>query len=295
MLSLTTNQEHLNRVSRSFAFCIEQLDEPFRSWVGLSYLLCRLLDTVEDSPWENSQTQLFHFEKFRKFIAEEPQAQEIDQWIAGFSAQVTEGERLLVGDAVRLFAEFYKLPQGPQSSIRKSVLAMCDGMVQFHHQRQHGEFKLTNLEEVNSYCYYVAGVVGEMLTRLYQDVRADFKVDAVTLENSVGFGLFLQKVNLLKDQKKDEAEGRFLVPNRGQVLVSLKSDATRSLKYILALPKDDLGYRTFCGWSLFLGLASLATPGGKVSKEALEPLLSRIRGLVGDNTQIERAFAMALP
>ncbi len=134
-----------------------------------------------------------------------------------------------------------------------------------------------------------------MLTRLYGVVRPDFAATPSMLKNALGFGLFLQKVNLIKDQKKDEAEGRFLVPDRGELLSSLRGDAKSALKYILAIPKDDLGYRTFCGWSLFLGLASLAAPGGKVSREALEPLLGRIRALVADNGQIERAFAMALP
>ena len=46
-------QTHLDRVSRSFAFCIKKLESPLRQWVSLAYLLCRVLDTVEDSIWES--------------------------------------------------------------------------------------------------------------------------------------------------------------------------------------------------------------------------------------------------
>ncbi len=50
-------QTHLDRVSRSFAFCIRQLPDPLRGWVGLSYLLCRILDTIEDSPCPPSRSR----------------------------------------------------------------------------------------------------------------------------------------------------------------------------------------------------------------------------------------------
>src|SRR5204862_458636 len=42
-------QGHLDAVSRSFALCIPQLAAPFRQHVALSYLLLRVLDTVEDA------------------------------------------------------------------------------------------------------------------------------------------------------------------------------------------------------------------------------------------------------
>ena len=51
MSEIAYYQPHLDRVSRSFAFCIARLEGEMREWVSLSYLLCRLLDTVEDAPW----------------------------------------------------------------------------------------------------------------------------------------------------------------------------------------------------------------------------------------------------
>ena len=61
-------QNHLNRVSRSFAFCIERLEGDFREWVGLSYLLCRILDTVEDAPWPSRQDREQAFARFEDFL-----------------------------------------------------------------------------------------------------------------------------------------------------------------------------------------------------------------------------------
>ena len=67
------------------------------------------------------------------------------------------------------------------------------------------------------------------------------------------FGLFLQKVNILKDQQEDEAAGRFLVPDRRALLASLRDNARGALQYILALPRGERGYRIFCAWSLMIG------------------------------------------
>ena len=39
----------LPKVSRTFALGIQMLPEPFTSWVTVGYLLCRVVDTVEDT------------------------------------------------------------------------------------------------------------------------------------------------------------------------------------------------------------------------------------------------------
>jgi len=295
MMNQSVYQDHLNRVSRSFAFCIEQLTGAYRHWVGLSYLLCRLLDTIEDSEWESPGQQESHFAEFRKFVLRPPDQGALSRWKNSFSTRVSSGERLLVNDCGALFKDLHDLPEQPRGHIEKSVLAMCDGMVRFHKAKVEGRIRLKSLNEVNEYCYVVAGVVGEMLTNLYHSVRPNFLLGPSTLLNSVSFGLFLQKVNLLKDQAKDEAEGRFFVHDRAEIFSSLREDARGALRYIQGLPQEDEGYRTFCGWSLFLGLASLSFPGGKVPRESLGPLLENIKGLARDNVRMERAFALALP
>ncbi len=38
----------LDRVSRTFALTIRMLKEPFRTYASTAYLLCRIVDTVED-------------------------------------------------------------------------------------------------------------------------------------------------------------------------------------------------------------------------------------------------------
>src|SRR5690606_28183611 len=118
--------------------------------------------------------------------------------------------------------------------------------------------QLLDVEDVSRYCCFVAGVVGEMLTRLWTLDRA---VHPPRTSDAYHFGLFLQKVNILKDQEEDEAVGRFLVPDRAALLASLGRDARGALAYLRAIPRGD-SYRIFCAWSLMLGAMTIAQLDG---------------------------------
>jgi phytoene/squalene synthetase len=111
------------------------------------------------------------------------------------------------------------------------------------------------------------------------------------------FGLFLQKVNILKDQHEDEAAGRFLVPDRRELLASLRQDAQGALEYLQALPRSERGYRTFCAWSLMMGavtVANLDQPRRSRRDETTE-LLARTAAIAQDNAALGRLFAELLP
>ena len=43
-------EDLLPQVSRTFALSIEMLPEALREYVRVAYLLCRVLDTIEDAP-----------------------------------------------------------------------------------------------------------------------------------------------------------------------------------------------------------------------------------------------------
>src|SRR4051812_19237769 len=110
MQNIDFYQIHLDRVSRSFAFCIRKLDLPFRQWVSLSYLLCRALDTIEDTVWDDLRSRDVQFSEFEKFIEVLPSRPAVNQWCARFPAAVNQGERKLLEDAYLLFEDLHELP-----------------------------------------------------------------------------------------------------------------------------------------------------------------------------------------
>ena len=292
MQSLEFYQMHLDRVSRSFAFCIVKLDPPFRQWISLSYLLCRVLDTVEDSPWEDGNLRDKQFKEFEGYLNSLPSQAVVSKWQARFPSAIRDSERSLLENTYFLIQDLHGLPEQVQLEIRTTVLRMSGGMQYYCSQQNSAqELYLTGLADVNRYCYFVAGTVGELLTRIFICFRPSFKPSLEMLKNSVHFGLFLQKINLLKDQRQDEQEGRYLVPSRDLLITSLTENARGALLYLTELPVDEKSYRTFCAWSLFLGLASLPwiqksfSQGEeiKISRSATQSLLLEVEKIVQDN------------
>ncbi len=308
MQSVEFYQGHLDRVSRSFAFCIQKLEAPFRQWVSLSYLLCRALDTIEDSPWSGQELsgqklQDQQYQLFESFLTEAPTEAQALAWAERFPDSIPESEKALNQDAYLLFQDLHELPAPVRSSIQETVRKMRRGMQYYSHRMQSGSLRLKDLVDVNRYCYFVAGVVGELLTETYLAWRPDFVVPADFRKNALHFGLFLQKINVLKDQRSDESEGRFFVPNRSELLSSLRENAQGALDYILALPESEPGYRTFCAWSLFLGAATIPfmeqnfanQDQTKISRAETLELLEAIEAIVTDNHALQAGFDRYLP
>ena len=48
-LTLEKQQYYLETVSRTFALTIPLLPKDLEDWIGNSYLLCRIIDTIEDA------------------------------------------------------------------------------------------------------------------------------------------------------------------------------------------------------------------------------------------------------
>jgi phytoene/squalene synthetase len=303
MSEIAFYQPHLDRVSRSFAFCIARLDGEMREWVSLSYLLCRLLDTVEDAPWSSPEAQDEAFDRFRSFIEEVPTPEAVQAWAAKFGP-IDPGEKILVDDAHRCFANLHALAPDVRERIQGPVMNMYRGMRHFlKDRREQGGLRLRTLAEVNQYCFFVAGLVGELLTDLVAQRWPAAPRCARNYLDAHHFGLFLQKINLLKDQAKDEKEGRFLVPSRTELLASLGRDAEGAIRYLQSLPIAEKGFRLFCAWSLFLGLASLPWIEKsrllgiftKIPRLFTETLLRKVEGLIDDNQALLGLFREMLP
>ena len=308
-------QAHLDRVSRSFAFCIERLEGPLRPQVSLAYLVCRILDSVEDADWSDASAQALQFQEFESFLVSVPSddARErslqvrLATWINRFPLGLPEGERLLVLETASILRDLHRLPAPARDAIVEPALSMCRGMAYFARRRQGQDLRLSSMAEVDQYCFFVAGVVGEMLTRLaHLACESEGVLGAEAGErallDSYHFGLFLQKVNILKDQLGDEQKGRFLVPCRSSVLASARDNARRAMAYLLSVPEPSSGFRLFCSWSLFLGLASLPfiemswqeRQAIKIPRAAAWELLNEVEKSIGDDARLNAMFEMLL-
>ena len=71
---------------------------------------------------------------------------------------------------------------------------------------------LETITEYDLYCHYVAGLVGEGLSRLFaaSGKEVPWLGEQLTLSNSMG--LLLQKTNILRDVREDADQGRYFWP-----------------------------------------------------------------------------------
>ncbi len=287
-------QSHLDEVSRSFAFCIAQLKSPLKEWVGLSYLLLRVLDTIEDSHWASPAEKLKAFAAFDHALS----TNSLTPLLPALEAQVPLSELNLYKDFPILIQDFYLLPIAVQSSIRSTALNMSRGMQYFSLKYPHQELRLNSLKEVNQYCFFVAGVIGELLTQLIRNFSENQNLPQKLMTNSIRFGLCLQKINILKDQKEDESQGRHLVPNRNELIQSFTEDAQGAILYLTQIPVHLKEYRLFCAWSLFLGISSLTwiqshwmqNLATKLPRKMTQILLSKVENIIDDNQKLVHFF-----
>lgn len=296
---------HLQQVSRSFSFCIAQLVNPPRDLIALAYLLFRVVDTIEDSPWDSQAHQFENFDFFEQCLTADVSAVSLANWHHGFDPSIPKAELSLLKDMDKLIHELHALQPKQKEILTTKLSQMIAGMKFFlaNHYDQTG-LVLTAEHQVNQYCFFVAGLVGELLTEFFADGLDDFKIDDELLINAFHFGLFLQKINILKDQAKDEKLGRKLIPNRAALRSSVELHAIGALSYITKIPtQSGITIRLFCGWSLFIGLASLRwidksyelKKPMKISYSETMAVILKVKRSANSTLSLERLFELYLP
>jgi hypothetical protein len=72
----------------------------------------------------------------------------------------------------------------------------------------------------------------------------------------VHFGLFLQKINILKDFMDDSKAGRNFLWSWQDVAQTLPIHAKEAFLYVEKIEATRDDYKVFCAWSFYLGLLS---------------------------------------
>ena len=198
-------EDMLGRVSRSFAMVIRQLSPRLRSSIAVFYLVLRGLDTVEDdmTAFADGRTaeKLRHLRDFHTYLQD-------PSWCMQGVGQGDEAT--LLEEFGQVAATFAELPPGDQDVIADICAKMGAGMARFA-DRDLLE-GTEDLAEYNLYCHFVAGLVGEGLTRLFVSSGAEDAALAADLAVANHMGLFLQKTNIIRDYLEDLVEGRAFWP-----------------------------------------------------------------------------------
>lgn len=226
-------QEHIPRVSRTFALTIKFLPQGLRNSVYTSYLLCRVADTLEDTPYLPPAEKSKRLHKLRDLLLNATGGKRLDlDAVSSVYESVSvpgNDEQMLLFESSRLFEILENLPGSHKKIIYRWVAEMAEGMADYSKFEAQGDgavVSLKNIKDWDRYCYYVAGTVGHMLTELFivhYCFSKEISEGLRRLGNS--FGLGLQKVNVIKDVPDDRERGINYLP--GDILDKHRLNATR--------------------------------------------------------------------
>ncbi|MEJ2559439.1 MAG: squalene/phytoene synthase family protein [Anaerolineae bacterium] len=277
-LRLTRSQEEylstlMDMVSRSFAVVVACLEEPLDYSMATAYLICRVVDNIEDCEqppaWQHER-----FAEFLQLLNEPGLATDIlSRWGREAWPGLSDDERRMMDlpDGAGLWHIYALLPASTRDTIARWVTAMVEGMQQITDPgqaqvwvRHHGVQVLNDEAGYNRYCYYVAGTVGHLASELvinhYQITGPE--ADRL-LKNCEACGRGLQKTNIVKDFVEDLDRGICYLPDtwmrevdfsplslsgapagwKQDVLNNVLEELRDSTDYVLALPDTAVGYR----------------------------------------------------
>ncbi|ASJ21946.1 squalene synthase [Brachyspira hampsonii] len=260
----------LDLVSRSFALTIPLLDKNKKNKVEVQYLLARIIDTIEDSSHtaEDKETLITAFinilktenidnlENFKNVVIEH---------------SINENDKVLIENIDVVLKSFFTFKQEIKNMSISYLREMGYGMIYYQ------DHVISTFEDLDDYCYYVAGTVGLYLTELTK-ILDNLELDR---EKAKSLGRFLQKVNIIKDAKLDYGEKRVFWPlslfenenpapyfedgaymdKSMEILVkmieSAMSEFRNSIEYIMTIEKKAIGYRHFCLVATLMGYETI--------------------------------------
>ncbi|WP_216221057.1 squalene/phytoene synthase family protein [Polynucleobacter sp. UK-Kesae-W10] len=251
----------LSSVSRTFALTIPLLPPDIEIVVGNTYLLCRIVDTIEDAGSLSPETKQTLSKLFLDAVLEKASVQSfVDPCLIALKDYGNQDELDLIAHTPTVLRILHTCSSNDQAAVSRCVSIMSEGMSYFHNKQS--EAGLKDLAEFEHYCYVVAGVVGELLTTIFATHSPAFAKQLQGHEDlAVAFGQALQMTNILKDSPEDKARGVSWKPtlvSQAELLIIANQKLKDSLRYILLIPKEDYGMRRFCFLAFGLAVMTLS-------------------------------------
>jgi 15-cis-phytoene synthase len=230
-------QDVIDTVARSFSAASRLLPRAVRSDVNLLYLAVRTLDDLVDGEDPSAGTRL----------------DEVERWVA--TGRVTCREAAILD---RLAARHPALP-------RDAVAEFCEGQRRDLHPRP-----FRTEQELDEYCYRVAGTVGRMMAAMLGARHTDADAAARAL------GIAMQRTNILRDVDEDLGSGRVYLPEETLHLAGVgdlsRDDRSLALRVEVAIAE----------WWYERGLAGIVhLPQGRLAVRTAATMYREILAQVG--------------
>lgn len=174
--------------------------------VCLFYLVLRGLDTVEDDMTIALSTKDPILRDFYNILDK-------DGWTFD-GCGPNEKDRELLVRFHYVITEFKKIKEPYRVIIKDVAKRMGNGMADYCQNAEFNEKGVDTVEDYELYCHYVAGLVGEGLTRLFVESGLANPVLLQRKDLHESMGQLLQQTNIIRDIAEDNRDGRRFWPRQ---------------------------------------------------------------------------------
>ncbi len=259
----------LKETSRTFYIPITLLKRDLKLTVGSAYLCMRAIDEIEDHEEMKADIKADLLRQTRDLLTSE---KEFDKHT--YEELVKPYESELPEVTLRLADWIEVCPDGIKTSVRTYTAEMAGGMADWVEK----DWEIHTKEDLDDYTYYVAGLVGVMLSDIwkwYDNTETDYDL-------AIGFGRGLQAVNILRNQHEDYAErGVRFIPDdwtRDDVFAYADDNLAKADAYLEDIETRNI--RLFCKIPLGLAKSTLKTMlkgHEKMTRKEVETLVEEIK------------------
>ena len=310
-------------VSRTFALNIMQLKGDILKTVLLGYLLFRIVDTFEDTIYQDEREKIANLRDFSEiFEGDKDLSHRLELYESlKFRWKESSDAKSLIENGHIVLRCYFDLLDTYRKIIDPLIVETSEGMAKFQKRDLKSDseiFQLTDIKDLEEYCYYVAGIVGVMLTKIFCH-RENIKKKKSSLEKfQIHFGLALQLINIIKDYKKDISRGWCYIPltitekhnieldkietlsikqSKGIIKDMIPFIVTyldSALRYIKLLPLTERSIRMFCIIPFVLGYKTLAKiakmEANKLSREEVTLIIKQSDTYAKANSSLEEDY-----
>lgn len=257
----------LKETSRTFYIPITFLDKELKHTVASAYLVMRAIDEIEDHEEVENDTKHAILMQVSDLLKQPFDEEQYLQLLAPVKDKMPE-VTLRLGDWLRA------CPENTVHIVMNSAHEMAYGMAKW----VKADWNIQTKEDLDDYTYYVAGLVGVMLSDIWEQ-SAGVKTDR---DLAIGYGRGLQAVNILRNEQEDYDErGVSFVPDdwtRQDLFDYADGNLAKADEYMKSINKKTI--LLFCRLPLALAhktLKAMKNGREKISRQEVEETVEEVQ------------------
>lgn len=255
----------LKLTSRTFYIPIKLLNPTLRKTVGAAYLCMRAIDEIEDHEQLDADVK-------QRLLIETSNLLKTAFDVETYTKLLKPYESLLPEVTLRLGDWLEFCPDEIVDKVKASTSEMAEGMAKWVARN----WEVNTKQDLDEYTYYVAGLVGVMLS----DIWEWYDGTETDRELAIGYGRGLQAVNILRNKDEDAERGVRFFPDawtRADMFAYAEENLSKAEAYMKQISTKNI--ILFCKIPLALAqrtLKALKSGKEKMSRAEVESTVDQI-------------------